>query len=137
MSANPPETLSLIFKELRDVLDSRRARVRLLMRLLREQLREQKSRREPKLPAIEEAERCTLQVIELLRREELLIENAFERITVRTYGVCTDCQEAIAPDELRECPFARKCLACRLASEAAERGCGWVRGAAGGRRSVA
>lgn len=46
--------------------------------------------------------------------EELrAIEGAQARLAQGTFGVCTDCGDAIAPERLRAYPAAKRCAACQ------------------------
>jgi DnaK suppressor protein len=42
-----------------------------------------------------------------------LIEAALARIDSREYGVCTDCENAIASARLEAIPWATRCVACQ------------------------
>jgi DnaK suppressor protein len=42
-----------------------------------------------------------------------LIEAALGRIDGKNYGVCEDCEEAIAPKRLEAIPWAVRCIACQ------------------------
>ncbi len=44
---------------------------------------------------------------------------ALHRVADGTYGVCIDCEEAIAPKRLTAVPWTSRCLACQTAFEAA------------------
>lgn len=45
------------------------------------------------------------------------IEAARARIAARTYGVCADCGDDIAPERLRAWPTAKRCHACQQQRE--------------------
>lgn len=47
------------------------------------------------------------------------IEAARDRMRHNTYGVCLQCEEAIAPQRLRAIPWAANCLSCQAKSERA------------------
>lgn len=42
-----------------------------------------------------------------------LINDALERIEEGIYGVCIDCDEAIAPRRLEYSPYAARCIPCQ------------------------
>lgn len=46
------------------------------------------------------------------------IEGALNRLRNRTFGVCADCGEDIAPERLRAYPTAKRCLECQKRHEA-------------------
>jgi DnaK suppressor protein len=46
-----------------------------------------------------------------------LIARAFERLDQGTYGLCSNCDEAIAFPRLKAYPEANKCLACQSENE--------------------
>jgi len=46
------------------------------------------------------------------RRELVAIRAALRRIEAGTYGTCTACGEAIAPQRLRALPTATRCVDC-------------------------
>ena len=41
------------------------------------------------------------------------IEEALVRLQKGTYGICRDCDEAIAPARLRAIPWTRVCITCK------------------------
>jgi len=49
---------------------------------------------------------------ELERGELVQIKQALERMTLGTFGVCTECGEKIAEKRLLALPFARNCVNC-------------------------
>ncbi|HSO28744.1 MAG TPA: TraR/DksA C4-type zinc finger protein [Candidatus Sulfomarinibacteraceae bacterium] len=44
------------------------------------------------------------------------VEDALERITAGTYGVCRNCGKAIDPDRLAAIPWAATCIDCARAA---------------------
>lgn len=45
------------------------------------------------------------------------INEALERMTAGTYGVCEACEGEIAPERLRALPFTRVCVTCQAERE--------------------
>ncbi len=45
------------------------------------------------------------------------IEAARERLRAGTYGICTRCEEEIAPKRLQAIPWAACCVSCQAAAE--------------------
>ena len=54
-----------------------------------------------------------LPVIDQHINEIRQVEAALMRIARGTYGVCVDCEEAIAPQRLRAYPVAERCYRCQ------------------------
>ncbi len=50
-------------------------------------------------------------------RELAEVEAALDRIARNTYGICTGCGEAIAPERLRASPAAAFCIRCQQKAE--------------------
>jgi RNA polymerase-binding protein DksA len=58
-----------------------------------------------------------LAIVDRHVRELRDIEAARARIADRTYGVCVDCGDDIAPERLRAWPTAKRCHACQQQRE--------------------
>jgi DnaK suppressor protein len=58
---------------------------------------------------------------DLSRNASLLrdVRAALSRIDEGTYGLCIECEEAIAPRRLAAVPWAARCLACQESAESA------------------
>ena len=74
----------------------------------------------------DEAQRLSereLAIHSLNRHSALLrdIRAALARLDEGTYGVCLDCEEAIAPRRLAAVPWASLCLKCQEAADARDR----------------
>ena len=54
-------------------------------------------------------------------RELAEVNRALEDIEAGRYGVCRECDEAIAPARLEVLPFATRCVACQASLETARR----------------
>ncbi|MGC4055453.1 MAG: TraR/DksA family transcriptional regulator [Paludibaculum sp.] len=59
--------------------------------------------------AIETADRTSARLAE--------IRSALARLAEGTYGICSDCDEDIAPNRLRAVPWASRCIHCQEAFE--------------------
>ena len=59
-------------------------------------------------------------LLELEGNELQQIDHALERMDDGTYGMCEDCEEAIAPARLQALPLATTCIECKRAEERAE-----------------
>jgi DnaK suppressor protein len=52
------------------------------------------------------------------QQQELIeIRDAFDRMDRGVYGICQNCEEAIALERLRRLPYARFCIDCQSAQE--------------------
>ncbi|MGJ5817962.1 TraR/DksA family transcriptional regulator [Paludibaculum fermentans] len=60
--------------------------------------------------AIETADRTSAKLAE--------IRIALDRLADGTYGICSDCDEDIAPNRLHAVPWASRCIRCQEAFEA-------------------
>ena len=54
-------------------------------------------------------------------RELAEVNRALEDIEAGRYGVCRECDEAIAPARLKVLPFATRCVACQASLESTRR----------------
>jgi DnaK suppressor protein len=60
-------------------------------------------------------------VVERRARELAEVARALEAVEAGRYGVCRDCDDAIAPARLRALPFATRCVACQSRLEGSRR----------------
>ena len=49
------------------------------------------------------------------------IDAVLDRIDDKTYGICDECEEAIAEERLKAMPFSRLCVQCQLERESEAR----------------
>lgn len=65
-------------------------------------------------------EETQYKIMEIESAELGQIDQALERITAGTFGVCEVCEKAINPERLRALPFANLCIACKRQQEVNE-----------------
>ena len=65
-------------------------------------------------------EETQYKIMEIESAELGQIDQALERITNGTFGVCEVCEKAITPERLRALPFANLCIACKRQQEVNE-----------------
>ena len=57
---------------------------------------------------------------------QTLVSEALQRIENNTYGICSECEEAISPKRLAALPWAKFCISCQDARDTAASEMGWV-----------
>jgi DnaK suppressor protein len=62
-------------------------------------------------------EETQYKIMEIESAELGQIDEALERISTGTFGVCEDCEKPIAAERLRALPFANHCIACKRTRE--------------------
>jgi len=65
-------------------------------------------------------EETQYKIMEIESAELGQIDQALERITNDTFGVCEVCEKAITPERLRALPFANLCISCKRQQEVNE-----------------
>jgi DnaK suppressor protein len=59
--------------------------------------------------------------VDRLARDLKLIDRALVDIDAGRYGICMECEGAIAPKRLKALPFANRCVECQARTERLER----------------
>jgi DnaK suppressor protein len=57
------------------------------------------------------------QLLEVESRELTQIEDALERLTEGTFGLCEDCEKPIPLSRLQALPYATECIECKRKAE--------------------
>jgi DnaK suppressor protein len=71
--------------------------------------------------ALESDRNATLRIRDRERKLLAKIEEALERISDGTYGICEECGEQIGVDRLKARPVTTLCIDCKAGQEADER----------------
>jgi len=117
--------------ELKQILDAKQ-----VLGMKMSELSSAKTRREDiaiektseEMDAIQQSADRILALDSMTRRWETqtLVSEALQRIENNTYGICSDCEEAISPKRLAALPWAKFCIACQDARDTATAEMRWT-----------